>query len=156
MAWVWETGIQQQTKPTLSFQVGLLRVIITWLQTKVKSCQFILSSHLNYQFLEPLSSPQAFFSQIFLPSATWICLPGTLHCYSGGWWSPFAINSPAFFASTPLQAQALESLLQNLFTQHELSLHLDSTLSASCHWTPKLLKMHCQVPSEFLGIWAHL
>lgn len=104
--------MQQQTKPTLSFQVGLLRAIITWLQKKVKSCQSILNSHLNYQFLEPLSSPQASFSLIFLPSGTRICLPGTL--YSNGWWAASAINSPAFFASAPLQAQALESLLQNL------------------------------------------
>lgn len=156
MAWVWETGIQQQTKPTLSFQVGLLRAIITWLQTNVKSCQSILSSHLYYQFLEPLSSPQASFSLIFLLSSTWICLPGTLHCYSDGWWAPFAINSPAFFPSTSLQAQALESLQQNLFTQHKLSLHLDSTLPPSRHWTPELLKMQCQVPSEFLRSWAYL
>lgn len=146
--------MQQQTKPTLSFQVGLLRAIITWFQTKVKSCQSILNSHLNYQFLEPLSSPQASFSLIFLPSGTRICLPGTL--YSNGWWAASAINSPAFFASTPLQAQALESLLQNLFTQYKLSLCLDSTLSPSRHWASKLLKMHCQVPSKFLGSWVHL
>lgn len=70
VGWFWETNIQQQTKPTLSFQVGLLRAIITRLQKKVKSCQSILNSHLNYQFLEPLSSPQASFFLIFLPSAT--------------------------------------------------------------------------------------
>lgn len=61
MGRVWETGIQQQTKPTLNFQVGLLGTIITWLQKKLKSCQSILNSHLNYEFLEPLSSPQASF-----------------------------------------------------------------------------------------------
>lgn len=113
-AHVWETAIQQQTKPSLSFQVGVLRAIITWLQEKVNSCQSIPNSHFIYQFLEPLSSPQASFSLTFLPSATSICLPGTLHCYSNGWASFPIITS--FFAFTPLQAQALEGFLQNLFT----------------------------------------
>lgn len=152
-AHVWDTGIQQQTKPTLSFQVGLLRAVITWLQEKVESCQSIPNSHFIYQFLEPLSSPQASFSLTYLPSATWICLPGTLHCYSNGWAS-FPIKSPAFFAFAPLQAQALECFLQNLFTQHKLSIPLDSAVLPSHHWTCKLLVMQHQVPSVFLESWA--
>lgn len=114
MVCIWETGIQQQTKPTLSFQVGLLRAIITWLQENVKSCQSSLNSHLIYWFLEPLSSPQASFSLIFLPSATSICFPGTLHCCSDGWWAPLAIKSPTFFAARP-------RLWRAYYKQHKLS-----------------------------------
>lgn len=103
----------------------------------MKRCQSIPNSHFIYQFLEPLSSPQASFSLTLLPSATWICLPGTLHCYSNGW-AFFPIKSPAFFAFTPLQAQALQCFLQNLFTQHKLSIPLDSTVLPSHHCTSKL------------------
>lgn len=81
----WETGIQQQAKPALSLQVDLLRALITWLEEKVKSFQSIPNSHSIYRLLEPLGSPQASFSLTFLPSATRICLPGTLHCCSTGW-----------------------------------------------------------------------